>query len=375
MIEVNDFRVENLKNLLENYTLECFQCGECTVSCPIGQYTGDLINVRKIMRSAQTGISYYDNIWACALCKLCENTCPRGVRIVDTIVALRSVAFSERIVPEKMEKVVWEIFENGNPWGGKKKERSKWAEGENIKNAKDGVDVLLYVGCEAAYDPKQHPNIRAITNILKKAGINFGFLGNEERCCGEPVRNAGEKEYLLEIVSKNIEDFEKTGAKLIVTVSPHCSNMFKNVYKKEGLKMEVMHYTEYFYKLWKENLIKFKNTNEEIITYHDPCLLSRGDNITDEPRELLKISGGIISEMENSGKNSLCCGGGGNRMFMEFQGKRLSDVRTEQAVKTGSKVMITACPYCNMNLQDSVKIKSLNMKVIELGEFLLERIE
>ncbi|MVT13595.1 MAG: 4Fe-4S dicluster domain-containing protein [Euryarchaeota archaeon] len=356
-------------------TTLCYQCGECTVSCPVGEFTGEKISVRSIIRAAQIGQEYYDNIWACATCKLCENYCPRNVDIVNIILAVRTMAFSKRKAPEKIEKVIWDIFENGNPWGGKKKERAKWAEGMEIKDASEGVDVLLYVGCEAAYDPKQHGNVRSIAEILRRAGVNFGILGNNERCCGEPLKNAGEIEYLEELVSQNIDQFEGTGAKIIVTVSPHCSKMFKEVYRKAGLKIEVMHYTEYLNRLYSEGLIKFKGGNSENVTYHDPCLLSRGEGLIEEPRDLLKASGFKIVEMKDYGKNSICCGGGGNRMFLEFKGKRLADVRTDQAIETGTGIIVTACPYCNMNLHDSVKTRAINIKVMELAELLKERIE
>lgn len=354
---------------------ECYQCGECTVTCPVGGYTGDQINVRSIIRAAQLSLEYYDNIWACATCRLCENYCPRGVRIVDVILNIRSAAFKRRKVPEKIEKVAWEIFENGNPWGGKKKERARWAEGMDVKDAKSGVDVLLYVGCEAAYDGKQHGNVRSIAEILKKAGINFGILGNNERCCGEPLRNAGEMDYLEELVSQNIADFESTGAKTIVTVSPHCATMFRDIYTNYGLKMDVMHYTEFLSKLFSQGLIKLKNTDEYKVTYHDPCLLSRGTGDLNSPRKLLASAGFKLVEMRDYGENSLCCGGGGNRMFLEFHGKRLADSRTDQAVETGANILVTACPYCNMNLHDSAKTRNINLRVVELGEILRERIE
>ncbi len=376
MISINESMAEGIREMLNNYTVECFQCGECTVTCPVTSYTGDTINVRRLMRSAQIGLNDYDNLWACATCKLCEESCPRGVKIVDTIVALRAMAFQEHNAPEKIEKVVWDIFENGNPWGGKKSERAKWAEGLGIKNAKEGVDVLLYVGCEAAYDPSQHDSVKSISYILNKAGVNFGILGNDERCCGEPLKNAGEFGFLEELILQNIKDFESTKAKYLVTVSPHCAQMFKKYYGKYGLGMEVMHYAEFFEKLKNDGKINFKKIeNGNTVTYHDPCILSRDDRFIDEPREMLKSAGFKIVEMKDHGNFSLCCGGGGNRMFLEFKGKRLSDIRADQAGETNAQIIVTACPYCNMNIRDSVKTKNLNMKVMDLAQLLREMME
>jgi Fe-S oxidoreductase len=371
MINIDDSRWEHVNELTDNFANICYQCGVCTARCPVGAVSDDLLNVRKLVRSAQIGIDYTDNLWSCATCKLCETTCPRDVKIVNVLLGLRKLAFEEHKAPEKIEKVVWDIYENGNPWGGKKSERAKWAEGMQIKDAKKGVDVLLYVGCEAAYDKRIHSVTKAIAEILKAKNIDFGILGNEELCCGEPLRNAGEWDYMEELATKNINDFKNTNAKVIVTVSPHCSNTFKEVYTKFGLDVKVMHYAEYFYQLYRDGVIDFKKSKELKVTYHDPCILSRTDHFNEGPREMLQnIQGLELKEMKNAKEESICCGGGGNRMFLEFHGKRLADVRTDEAKQTGAEMLITACPYCNMNLHDSSKTRSLNIEVKDLAEIL-----
>ena len=326
-----------------------------------------------MIRSAQTGEDYDGNLWNCATCRMCETTCPRSVSIVDVILGIRTLAFEENRVPEKMEKVVWDIYENGNPWGGKRNERAKWAEGMDIKNARDGVQVLLFVGCDAAYTKRLHKSVRAVAEILKSGNVDFGILGNEENCCGEPLLNAGEHGYLDELAEKNVSSFRETGAEVIVTVSPHCSNMFRNYYRKQGLDVSVMHYSEYLYGLYKKGEIRMKEASSATITYHDPCMLSRYGNFMDGPREMLEnVLGLKLVEMDHSRERSLCCGGGGNRMFLETGGSGLSDMRTDESVAAGAKTLVTACPYCNLNLQDSARTRNLELEVKELAEVLKE---
>lgn len=376
VIEVNDVRLDRIEELTGNAGNVCYQCGVCTAGCPIEKYTGNPLNIRKLIRSSQIGTDYQDELWACATCRLCENTCPRGVDIVGVTLGLRSLAFEERRTPERVGKVLWDIYENGNPWGGKKKERAKWAEGLDIRNAKEGVDVLLYVGCEASYDKRMHNVVRSLVSILRTAGIDFGILGNEELCCGEPLRNAGETGYMEELAHKNMDMFGETGATTIVTVSPHCSATFKGAYRKFSFNTKVMHYAQYLHQLFSEGKLSIKKDMDAKVTYHDPCVLSREDKSVEEPRELLfNVKGLQVSEMSYSGEESLCCGGGGNRMFLEFSGPRLADLRTKQAEETGADMLVTACPYCNMNLYDSAKTHNMKLEVKDLAEVLKDVVE
>lgn len=373
VVEMDDLRWETINQLTGNAGSICYQCGACSAKCPIGEFTENPINMRKLIRTAQTGTEYMDELWSCATCRLCENSCPRGVDIVEVTLGLRSLSLGERTVPDKITKMLWDIYENGNPWGGKKRERAKWAENMEIKNASDGVDVLLYVGCEASYDKRLHNVVRALAEILKQSGVNFGILGNDEKCCGEPLRNAGEAGYLEELAKNNIDAFGKTGAKLIVTVSPHCSATFNSVYREQTFNTRVIHYAEYLHELFSEGKLKLKGKLDRKVTYHDPCILSRSDGFVEEPRELLfNMNGSKPSEMNYSGEESLCCGGGGNRMFLEFNGARLADLRIKQAKETGADLLVTACPYCNMNLYDSAKISNAGLEVKDLAEIVKE---
>ncbi len=376
MIEINDERWEKVASLTGFAGNECYQCGVCSAVCPIDYMGGESLNIRSELRGAQIGLEPSENLWNCATCKMCEVTCPRQVDIVHVVHGLRQLAFEDRRSPDKITKLVWDIYENGNPWGGKKSDRSKWAEGLDIKDANSGADVLLFVGCDAAYNKSLHNSLRSLANIMKKAGINFGTLGNEEKCCGEPVKNSGEEGFLEELVDGNISKFEETGAKTIVAFSPHCANMFSTYYADRGMKIDVKHYSEYINELLQKGKIKLSGNGTDNVTIHDPCYLSRYEDKSGELRDVIKsIPDMQVSEMQQSGKQSLCCGGGGNRMFMDFEGKRLSDFRIDQAKEAGSDTIITACPVCNMNLADSIKVNFSDLKVKELAELIDEAVE
>lgn len=367
-VSVNEVLWDRLNQAVAPMTL-CYQCGVCTAICPLS-VTGHSPSVRKLVRSAQAGLMTGTNeAWLCTTCKLCEFTCPRGVPIVDVLHALRTVAFSEHKAPPKLEEVLWKVYENGNPWGEPKSARAKWAEGLNIKDAFEGVDVLLYTGCISSYDPRLQKVAKSLSNVLKSAGVDFGVLKAQEKCCGDSVYQAGEDAYLEELITENIATFSKTKASVVVSISPHCFNMFKTIYPKYGATFRAVHYTELLADLLDSGKLKPQRHLDTAVTYHDPCYLSRYHGIQEPPRKILEsIKGVKLLEMPNSKENTLCCGGGGGRIFQETEGERLSNVRIREAAETGAHMLATSCPYCIQNFEDSIKTQGKSMQTFDVAE-------
>lgn len=356
----------------------CYQCGTCTAVCPLG------VPVRKLLRAAQLGIKELavsgGELWDCATCRLCELACPRGVRITDAMHALRVIGFEERKAPSKLEAALWGVYDDANPWGGKKMDRAKWAEGLGVKDMQRPSKYLLYVGCAVSFDPRLQRVARSLVEILKDAGIDFGILGEKENCCGDVVYQVGEVGFLEELVQNNIEMFKKSGAESIITVSPHCFNMFRAVYPSYGETPPAMHYTELLADLLSRGILKtgeMQGNHGLNITYHDPCYLGRYHGIYEAPRRILEsVPGAALTEMKDSKANALCCGGGGGLMWTEFSGDRPSHQRVSQAAASGASVMATSCPYCIQNFEDGVKTKGIgNLKVMDVSEILAKALK
>jgi len=347
----------------------CYQCGTCTAVCPAG------VPVRSLIRGSQLGTKESaigdQKLWYCATCKLCEVGCPRGVKITDTIHSLRVAAYEGKKVPQKLETALWGVFEDANPWGGKKAERGKWAEGMGIAQGRPSK-YLLYVGCAASFDPRLQRVARSLASILGKAGVDFTILGSSESCCGDVVYQMGEEGFLGELVQENIKTFSKSGAEAIIAVSPHCFNMFRSVYPKYGAGMPTaLHYTEFLAGLLDQGSLSLDRVEGDgaAVTYHDPCYLGRYQGIYEEPRKLLEgIPGVKLSEMEDTMANSLCCGGGGGGMWVDQEGERPSMRRVRQAADTGASQMVTSCPYCIQNFEDSAKTAGVSMGVMDVSE-------
>jgi Fe-S oxidoreductase len=121
------------------------------------------------------------------------------------------------------------------------------------------------------------------------------------------------------------------------------------------VNFEVVHISQYLFELIKQGRLELNKEYGKKVTYHDPCYLGRHNGIYGEPREVLKrIPGLELIEMADSLEDSLCCGGGGGRIWMETpKGERFSDLRLEQAVGVGAEVLVTACPYCITHFEES----------------------
>jgi len=350
--------------------LACYQCGTCTAICPLN------VPVRSVIRGAQLGIrdlAMSEALWMCATCKQCEVACPRGVDITGVIHALRELSYKERKAPAKLESALWRVYEDGTAWEGKKRERGKWAEGLGVKVA-NHAQHLLFLDDAVSFDPRLQRIAHSVVKILNAVGIDFAVLGDKERSAGDEVYQIGEGGFLEELAQSNIETFRETGARDIITISPHSNSVFKDVYPKYGDVPPVFHYTEFISDLLDHDLVKPGHTPEAqglSITYHDPCYLGRYAGVYEEPRKLLESIPGVkLAEMEDNRSNALCCGGGGGGMYVESNGERPSHRRVAQANDTGALVMATACPFCVLNFEDGVKTVGSRIKVMDVAEIL-----
>jgi Fe-S oxidoreductase len=337
---------------------KCFQCGLCTASCPWN-------NVRIFMPHKKITESRFglvelgeEDWWLCSTCNMCVSRCPRGVAITDVIRAVRNITLNSipRAVPTSLKNAVGSLKSAGNPWGGARDERADWARDLAIPSINGATEMLYFSCCTPAFDPKMGSIARATARILKETGAKFGILGAKESCCGESVRKAGNYAVFEALAASNIKAFHEYGVKEIVTTSPHCYETFKEEYPALGGDFTAVHITQYLSRLVLEGRLLFKKDFPKKVVYHDPCYLGRHNGIYDEPRIVLKsIPGLTLMDEMNTRENSLCCGGGGARIWMETKkGERFSDTLVGQAVELGAEVLATACPYCVLNFKDSV---------------------
>jgi Fe-S oxidoreductase len=357
----------------------CFQCGLCDTVCPWNRVR--TFSMRKIVREATFGLTDIESedIWRCTTCGRCPQRCPRDVRQIDSGVALRRIATEYQVFPKAVKPVRTasaSLIDEGNPLSEARKDRANWAEGLSVQPFTEGMEILYFPGCYLSYDPRLKKVARATAQILNRAEVDFGILGAEENCCGESIRKAGDEELFKRLARANIKTFIDHGVKKILVSSPHCYHTFKNEYPEFRVNFEVIHISQYLFELLQAGRLAINKEYRKKVAYHDPCYLGRHNGIFDEPREALKkVPGLALIELPESRVDSLCCGGGGGRIWMETQkGERFSELRLQQALDIGVEVLATACPYCITMFEDSRLTLDLTerLEVKDLTEIIQE---
>ena len=339
--------------------LACNQCGKCTGGCPLAIKSPlnvrDLI-YRTILNRDGMDISGLDELWHCSTCWTCVLRCPKEVKPAELIIGMRSALVENGRIPQTVSSALRSVYVRGNPLTFPRENRTAWLGDLSVKDVAEGAEVLYHVGCVPSYDARVQKVARAMVRTFDRADVDFGILGTREICCGSDVRRLGEAGLFEMVQEDNQALWADLSVKRMVTTSPHCFHTFRNEYPPQAF--EVQHYTQFIAGLTEAGKLSFSGRLEQTVTYHDPCYLGKQNGIYDEPREILKSIPGLkLVEMDRSRENSLCCEGGGGRMFVEDPnpGKKLAHMRIEQALSVGAQIIAVACPFCMSVLEDAVR--------------------
>jgi Fe-S oxidoreductase/nitrate reductase gamma subunit len=395
------------KDLFDTYN--CTECGRCTSGCPANISGKELdpkwliLHLRDHLQEGGQGLLakagdggretahdvpmvgsvIKDNVlWACTTCRWCVDACPVFIEHVPKIVDMRRwLVLTESRFPAELQPTFRNLETNGNPFQLSWQTRTDWAKDLGVKVMSDvnEAEYLYWVGCYGCFDERNKKVARAFVKLLQAAGVDFAILGNEEKCTGEPARRLGH-EYLYQTLAQgNIETLKGYKFQTIVTACPHCFNTIRNEYPDFDGRFKVIHHSQLLDELVGSGRLRVARNRNERITYHDACNLGRYNDVYEEPRRVLaSTSRGALVEMSLNRKKGFCCGGGGGRAWMEEnEGRRVSQVRVEQAMEVKPDVLASACPFCLTMFEDGVKSKEVGdkIKTKDIAELLVESLE
>ena len=394
---VKKFEDFTWKHMLDFYS--CADCGRCAENCPANAAGRPLIPRFLTIKARDYAFRHYpifgkannsqplignlysqDEIWSCTTCGACEEECPLLIEYIDKIVDLRRGMIDDGNVPQSLQKPLKALESRGNAYGKMEKKRADWTKSPELQDEclvkiLDGqkkADTLYFVDSITCYDDRMQSIGRSTCRILNQIGEDFGVLGPAEKDSGHDVRRFGEEMLFLTLRDHNTEAVKHSGVKRIITADPHAYNALKHDYKDVP---PVEHISQMIAREVKAGKIQFQQEVEDqnkVFAYHDPCYLGRHNQVYDDPRTVLDAIPGLKRvEMKRSRDRSFCCGGGGLMLFYEAQEEqRMGVLRVQMAAEAGANVIVTACPFCMVNLEDAIKVAGMEgkMSVMDLTE-------
>ncbi len=393
--------------------LSCTECGRCQTHCPT-YVTGKPLSHKEVNRALRRHLAEHgpdllalarardpsareaaaarlpplsevippETAWACTTCGWCEAACPVLLENVPRLIDLRrQQVLVEASFPEEAQRVFRGIEAQGNPWGLGSNRRTEWCADLDLPRAAGGrpFEWLFFVGCAGAFDERQRKVSRAVVALLRRAGVSFAILGEEETCTGDAARRLG-NEYLFQAQARAlVELLGRRGVRKILVQCPHCLTTLRDELPAFGGRYEVIHHAELLALLLEEGrLPPAGGAVPGRVAFHDPCYLARWGGVTEPPRQLLQATGAEVVELPRSRREGFCCGAGGGRFWLEERlGTRIVQGRVAEAALAlgeGGGTIATGCPFCLTMLRDGVAEagRAASLRVLDVAELLAQ---
>ena len=361
--------------------------------------------------------SYFDEglvdvVFKCMMDGCCDIACKVNRYDFEPVEVMRQLRFKmidNGCFPFQDIPLIDNLRKEDNMMMKPKADRDKWAAGLDVKDlTREKAEVVFHAGCRFSFDEDLWKVPRAVVDLFKFAGVDFGIMGRDENCCGGRLCDMGYRGEFIKYAENNRDAWTTAGVKTVVTGCSDCYHAFNRLYPEElDFKFEVLHITQYLERLISEGKIKFTKTVPMTVTYHDPCHLGRrgeahvpwkGEQkkirgqvlvweprkpryngalgVYDTPRNVLKSIPGIqLVEMERNREYAWCCGAGAGvrERYPDFSEWSAGE-RIEEAKATEAEAIVSACPHCERNFTDIVNEKGESIKVYDVVDLVRKAI-
>ncbi len=388
MSSSTDWQVDVLE-----YAQKCIYCGYCSLCPTYKELKWEIYHPRGILEQIklyfdegtkektklEASKTLFDAIFACTMCKACENICLVDIPLLKIWEQVRQESFKKGRWNPLMLSLYNKVRDTHNIFGLPPDERLTWAKLKGLvmtRRVKKKAPLAYFIGCQASYSGKMSEIAPSVVTILRKTKTNFTILGNDEWCCASPIFLAGGYSVGKNFAKHNLEELKKLGVKRLVTACSGCYRTFKIVYPRvlgDSWDIEVLHISELANELIKEGKIKFKKQFKEKITFKDPCELVRHCGLIEAPREVINsISNVRFEELPSNKEEALCCGGGGllklnnSELVDNVNTKLMAEIKYSEA-----NIVVNGCPTCLDTIQSGVRKEDLDIEVIDISELIL----
>jgi glycolate oxidase iron-sulfur subunit len=398
---------------------KCNRCGFCQTRCPVYRVTGRESSVARghlaRLRASLAGEIPFDDdirsaLFECLMCRACTAECPPAIETDRAVIAARAsyLARSQspaqrfvfrRVLPNRallgagVRALGW-LKRTGLtsfsrllrllPWvdpgyaeaparmpAPKTFLRQRLA--SRPRSSAREKSVVYFLGCAIDF---ALPEVgEATLDLLDAAGYGVTIASNV--CCGLPPYSYGDLESARALARKNIEALHAAGGETILTDCASCASFLRDYPQlfEEGDPMRaaaeeiagrVRELSEF---LAAVELPADLKPLDAVVTYHDPCHLSRYQHITRQPRELLRRLPGI--DYRELPEADWCCGGAGSYSLAHLDiSMKILERKMENIRATGAAVVVTPCPACIMQLRCGARRFGVPVEVVHLAEIL-----
>jgi len=305
-----------------------------------------------------------DILFSCTMCGNCADKCPYEFHeeIPRMIVAAREYLINEQRIPVNVRNFLTNYINKGYHWPAAGDAAA--APGTEFCSSDDW---LLFLGDMLHYSDYARDTAYKLTTLMGRSGIRHGVLKNEANPDGNDIYFMGETDLFSYYAQENLEQFSVLGVKKICTYSPHSYHAFRTLYPTGTDAFQIAHYTDLLLDAWNAGDLDLNPVPPVCVSYHDPCFLTRWGDHSESARQLLKAIPGVsFREMDFSGKDALCCGGGGGNIYSDILGSGKGSPgrrRVLEAEAIGVDILAVSCPTCAAMLQDAVTDEGLQNKL------------
>jgi heterodisulfide reductase subunit D len=375
----------------------CTQCGECLKYCPVQEVTGnpsisppEKIRMFREFIKATSGLKarlfgkealdrslledFVKAVYECTTCGACGQNCTVGIFTQRLWPVLRKEMVKRGLGPIGPQANISKTIERtGNPYDNPAADRFSLWFPENVR-VSEKADIGYYAGCTGAYEAQ--PMVKGDALVLGATSEPFTMLSPEDEvCCGFPLFITGQHDMLEDLTKRLVEAYKAKGVKVLVCSCPCCVNIMSRdwpIFYGRQLPFKIRHITQFADEALKSGKLTIKRDLRERLMYHDPCYLSRGVGIIEEPRSILRsIPGVSLMEFDLHGLNSRCCGAGGAaRKVFHDNAVAMGRLTIDEAVEKRADRLIINCPACHAKMHEAMQGHDRQIRITDLMELL-----
>lgn len=365
----------------------CARCKTCSLWCAIAVSIETIENenilpseriepLKSLVAKREINHSELVEIWKgtyrCTLCGRCREVCPVNIGLRDLWKGMREHLAWRGLHPPILQIVQEAVVNEHNPLDYDNGERAMWVEfmddPPDDQFQRETAEVVYFIGCVSSFSPAVQKIPEEFCQILSKADVDFTILGEREWCCGFPLLSAGIREGAKELKEHNINTIREIGARTMVFSCPSCFHTWSHEYAGDMNDVRLVHATQFLEEMIETGKIEFTNDLTGTVTYHDPCDLGRASGVYWAPRRVIQSIPGLkLIELSESGRKSLCCGGGGDiEMYDSELTAKVAAKRAGQIHDLGAEICATACQQCVRTLTTAMRDIDAAVEVLDV---------